>query len=26
MHLDIKQILGDCWRWWRYALYWGPSG
>jgi len=22
MHVDIKQILGECWRWRRYGLYW----
>jgi len=21
MYLDVKQILGDCWRWQRYVLY-----
>jgi len=21
MHLDIKRILGDCWPWQKYVLY-----
>jgi len=25
MNLDIKQILADCWPWWRYVLYLGSS-
>jgi len=24
MHLYIKQILNDCWPWWRYVVYREP--